>query len=49
MSQRRTCLDEAMMIDAVRAADWLVVHLVDRTRMMAWLGEVEDERRTGTS
>ncbi len=42
MSQGRTCLDEAMMIDAVRATDWLLVHLVDRTRMMTWLGEVED-------
>lgn len=28
-------------IAAVRAADWLLVHLVDRTALIAWLGEVE--------
>jgi len=45
-SQRSTCVDEAMMIDAVRAADWLLVHLVDRTQMMRWLGQVEDDQRS---
>ena len=29
-------------VDAVRASDWLLVHLADRGAMMAWLGTVED-------
>ena len=29
------------MIESIRSADWLLVHLVDRTKLMAWLGDVE--------
>jgi hypothetical protein len=34
-------LTRATLIEAVRAADWLLVHLVDRARLAAWLGAVE--------
>ncbi len=34
-------LDDALMIDAIRAADWLLVHLVERQPFVNWLGEVE--------
>jgi hypothetical protein len=34
-------LTRAALIEAVRAADWLLVHLVDRPRLSAWLGQVE--------
>jgi hypothetical protein len=29
------------MIDAIRQSDLLLVHLIDRTRMIKWLGQVE--------
>lgn len=35
-------LDEALMIDAIRAADWLLVHLVERQPFVDWLSEVEE-------
>jgi hypothetical protein len=34
-------LDRDAFVEAVRGADWLLVHLVDRSRLMAWLGSVE--------
>lgn len=34
-------LPRAALIEAVRAADWLLVHLIDRSLFMAWLGQVE--------
>jgi hypothetical protein len=39
--QQRHALDRAAMIEAVRSADWLLVHLVDRSRLLSWLGEAE--------
>lgn len=32
---------ESASIEVVRAADWLLVHLVDRPSLIAWLGQVE--------
>jgi hypothetical protein len=29
------------MIESIRSADWLLVHLVDRAKLMAWLRDVE--------
>ena len=37
----RRPLDEETMIDTVREADHLLVHLVDRQRLMTWLSRVE--------
>lgn len=34
-------LDRELLVEAVRAADWLLVHLVDRPSLMARLREVE--------
>lgn len=34
-------LDQAGLVEAVRAADWLLVHLADRSAVIAWLGQVE--------
>ncbi len=34
-------LDDEVMRDAIRAADWLLVHLVERQPFVDWLGEVE--------
>ena len=34
-------LDRDRTIDALRASDWLLMHLVDRTALMAALAEVE--------
>lgn len=34
-------LDRALLTDAVRASDLLLVHLADRQALMAWLGKVE--------
>jgi hypothetical protein len=39
--QGRGSLDRALMIDAIRQSDLLLVHLIDRTRMIKWLGQVE--------
>jgi hypothetical protein len=33
--------DERVAIDAVRAADWLLIHLVDRPALVQWLGAIE--------
>lgn len=34
-------LDRALMIEAIRQSDLLLMHLIDRPRMMQWLGEIE--------
>jgi hypothetical protein len=34
-------LDEELLIAAVRASDWLLMHLVDRPSLMKWLGGIE--------
>jgi hypothetical protein len=34
-------LDRSLLIEAIRASDWLLVHLVDRTAFIRWLGAVE--------
>jgi len=34
-------LDRALLTEAVRASDLLLVHLADRQALMAWLGKVE--------
>lgn len=39
----RSQLDVDTLVRAVRAADWLLVHLVDRPALIAWLGRVEHE------
>jgi hypothetical protein len=45
-------LTQARLLEAVRAADWLLVHLADRTALTGWLGRVEAgsgaERRVET-
>ncbi len=35
-------LDGTTLHAAIRAADWLLVHLVDRPSVIEWLGELED-------
>lgn len=35
-------LDTPALVEVVRAADWLLVHLVDRPALMTWLGTIED-------
>ena len=34
-------LDRALMIEAIRQSDLFLVHLIDRPRMIEWLGKVE--------
>jgi hypothetical protein len=34
-------LDGPTMAAAIRASDWLLVHLVDRQPFVEWLGDVE--------
>jgi hypothetical protein len=34
-------LDRSLMIEAVRQSDLFLVHLIDRPRMIEWLGEIE--------
>lgn len=34
-------LDRALMIEAIRQSDLFLVHLIDRPRMIEWLGEIE--------
>ena len=41
-------LDSTTLLEAIRASDWLLVHLADRDRLMAWLGEAETETETET-
>jgi len=36
-------LDRDTLLQAVRASDWLLVHLVDREALMAWLGTFETD------
>lgn len=36
-------LDHALLHQAVRMSDWLLVHLADRDALMAWLGAVEHD------
>jgi hypothetical protein len=38
----RPPIDRALMIEAIRQSDWLLVHLIDRPQMIAWLGEIEE-------
>jgi hypothetical protein len=35
-------LDEALLHQAIRQADWLLMHLADRAQFLRWLGQVED-------
>jgi len=35
-------VDQELMITAVRASDWLLIHLLDRPSLIKWLGAVED-------
>ncbi|HEX7798543.1 MAG TPA: hypothetical protein VF456_29465, partial [Vicinamibacterales bacterium] len=34
-------LDRSLMIEAIRQSDLLLMHLIDRKRMVEWLGQVE--------
>jgi hypothetical protein len=36
-------LDRELLIEAISASDWLLVHLVDREPLVAWLGKVETD------
>jgi hypothetical protein len=47
MDRRQRPLDEDTMIDAVRQADRMLVHLVDRGRLMTWLAYVERPDQEG--
>lgn len=38
-------LDQQLMLEAIRAADWLLIHLVDRSQFIEWLGVVEHQAR----
>jgi hypothetical protein len=38
---RRADLDAHTLVEAVRAADWLLIHLMERTAFVRWLGAVE--------
>jgi hypothetical protein len=40
-ARHREPLDRAALFDAIRAADRLLMHLVDRERFVRWLGEAE--------
>jgi hypothetical protein len=40
-SDARGRLDRSLMIEAIRQSDLLLMHLIDRRRMVKWLGEVE--------
>lgn len=44
-AQREGVLDDAVVRDAIRATDWLLVHLVERQPFVDWLGEVEHVAR----
>jgi len=35
-------LDRSLMIEAIRQSDLLLMHLIDRKRMVEWLGQVEE-------
>jgi hypothetical protein len=37
-------LDASLLHDAIRQADWLLMHLADRARLMRWFGRTEDDR-----
>jgi hypothetical protein len=41
--RRGSMLDRSTLLEAVRAADLLLVHLVDREALMRWLGKVETD------
>jgi hypothetical protein len=41
LQARRGEIDADTLRDAVRASDWLLIHLADRTALMKWWGEVE--------
>lgn len=36
-------LDRPLLIEAIRAADWLLVHLVERQPFVDWLSEIEQQ------
>jgi len=38
----KRALDEPLLHAAIRQADWLLMHLAERTPLLRWLGEVED-------
>lgn len=38
-------LGDDALVESVRAADWLLVHLVDRPALLAWLGAAERDGR----
>jgi hypothetical protein len=40
-SRAQTMLDPSTLLEAIRASDWLLVHLADRKALLAWLGEAE--------
>ena len=44
-AQRECGLDDTIVRDAIRATDWLLVHLVERQPFVDWLGEVENVAR----
>lgn len=47
-SRERPPLDVDALVSAVRAADWLLVHLVERPALISWLGAVEHEAQTAS-
>ena len=40
-SDAQGTLDRSLMIEAIRQSDLLLMHLIDRKRMIEWLGQVE--------
>ncbi|MGE3510074.1 MAG: hypothetical protein AB7N65_14460, partial [Vicinamibacterales bacterium] len=38
---RQDGLDTRTLVEVVRAADWLLVHAVDRDALIRWLGDAE--------
>ncbi len=40
-ANQSVALSQETLLDAIRMTDWLLVHLADRERLMAWLGRIE--------
>ena len=40
-ANQRVPLSQDTLLGAIRMTDWLLVHLADRERLMAWLGNIE--------
>ena len=40
-ANQRVPLSQATLLGSIRMTDWLLVHLADRERLMAWLGRIE--------